>query len=188
MAGDPYPTAELPRTTLAPEPFETLPLPGPYELNTDHFVLEPVVRFLHLPVLRGRLAATAGRLDLGAEPALELSLDARSLRTRVPGLARALTNEGGLCASAFPTLHFSSTWLEVADDRTIELIGRLDVLGVSRELRLSGKLAYVDEIAVVLWVKGILQPPRRPLEHGYWIAQVIGERPLHIELAAEFVQ
>jgi polyisoprenoid-binding protein YceI len=187
MAGDPYATAELP-TTLVTEPFERLPLPGPYELNANRFVLEPTVRFLRVPVLRGRFAATAGRLVLGAEPALELELDARSLGTRVPGLARALTNEGGLCAGAFPTLHFASTWLEVAEDRTIELAGRLDVLGVSRELRLSGRLAYVDEIAVVLWVTGTLPPPRRPLEHGYWIAQVIGERPLHIELAAEFVQ
>ncbi|WP_166459759.1 YceI family protein [Amycolatopsis pithecellobii] len=144
--------------------------------------------FLRVPVLRGRFAATAGRLSLGEEPALELELDAGSLRTNVPGLARALTNEGGLCASAFPALHFSSTWLELTGARDVELVGRLDVLGVSRELRLSGKLTYADELAVTLWLKGVLPPPRRRPARGYWIAQVIGDRPLHVELAAEFVQ
>ncbi|HVV13581.1 YceI family protein [Amycolatopsis sp.] len=176
-------TVELPV-----ERFEKLPLPGRYQVDPGRFVLEPAVRVLRWPVLRGRLACTGGHLVLGERPELSLELDARSLRTNVFGLARTLTSEGGLCAAEHPALRFRSTDLSVTEDWQVEVIGKLEVLDVVREIRLRGRLAYVDELAVVLWVTGVLPPPRRSLETGYWAAQVIAERPIHLELAAEFVQ
>jgi polyisoprenoid-binding protein YceI len=168
------------------EPCGKAPPAGRYEVNPDRFVLEPAVRVLRWPVLRGRFACTGGHLVLGDNAELAVDLDTRSLRTNIFGLARTLTNEGGLCAAEFPAIRFRSTDLAVADDWSVELVGRLDVSGEVRDIRLSGLLAHVDELAWVLWVRGVLPPPRRPLETGYWISQVIAERPLHIELAAEF--
>ncbi|WP_435158926.1 YceI family protein, partial [Amycolatopsis sacchari] len=189
VSGDPHPTVELPAATTAFAPVEDLPLPGRYELDPDRFVLETTARLLRCPVLRGRFAATAGHLVLDPDqPELALELDTRSLRTRVPGLARLLTDEGGLCASTFPAIRFTSTRMGVTSTRFLDLAGRLEVLGVTRELRLTGRLAYVDENSVVLWVKGVLPPPRRPLKRGSPPARVIARRPLHLELAAEFAR
>ncbi|KAA9166846.1 YceI family protein [Amycolatopsis acidicola] len=173
---------------LAVEPFEKLPLPGGYDVGPRRFVLEPAVRVLRWPVLRGRLACTAGSLVLGDQPGLMLELDAGSLRTNVFGLARTLTDKGGLCAAEHPRIRFHSTDMSVAEDWSVEVIGKIEVLDVVREVRLRGELAHVDELAVVLWLRGVLPPPRRQLETGYWVAQVIAERPIHLELAAEFVR
>ncbi|GHF66684.1 polyisoprenoid-binding protein YceI [Amycolatopsis bartoniae] len=173
---------------LAVEPFEKLPLPGRYQADPSRFVLEPTIHLLRQPVLRGRLACTRGHLVLGEHPGLSLDLDARSLRTNVFGLARTLTSEGALCAADYPALRFHSTDMSVTEDWSVEVTGKLEVLDVVRDLRLRGELAHVDELAVVLWVRGVLPPPRRPLETGYWAAQVIAERPIHVELAAEFTR
>ncbi|HVW45098.1 MAG TPA: YceI family protein [Amycolatopsis sp.] len=183
MRGDLDATVEL-----APETVEYEAYDGSYELNTARFVLEPSVRALGWPVVRGRFTARRGHLVLGEAGELALELDAGSLRTNVFGLARTLTKEGGLCAADYPAIHFRSTDLLVLPDRSIEVVGRIEVLDAVRDVRLRGKLPYVDEDAVMVWVTGVLPPPRRQFEQGRWIAQVLGERPIHLELAAEFVR
>ena len=177
MLGDLDRTVEFPRE-----------LDGRYELNPARFVLEPSIRALRRPVVRGRFCARGGHLVLGEESGLALDLDAGSLRTNVFGLARTLTKEGALCAADYPVIRFRSTDLLIWPDQSVEVVGRLDMLDVVRDVRLKGKLSYADELAVVVWLKGVLPPPRRQFESGRWIAQVLGERPIHLELAAEFVR
>ena len=161
---------------------ETLPLSGRYALNTDRFVVEPSIHRL----LRGRFACTGGHLVIsGEESELALDLDASSLRTNILGLR--LTGEGGLCAAEFPAIRFRSTAMTI-EESSIEVVGRLEVLDAAREIRLSGRLAYADELAVVVWVTGVLPPPRRRLKGGSRISRLLAGRSIRIELAAEFVR
>ena len=188
MPADMDATAELAPQTVEYEAYQELPLPGRYELNPVRFVLEPSIRALRLPVVRGRFTARRGHLVLGDVSELALDVDAGSLRTNVAGLAGTLRKEGGLCAAAYPAIRFHSTDVLALPDRSIEVVGRIEVLDAARDVRLTGKLSCADEFAVVVWVTGVLPPPRRQFEHGRWIAQVLGERPIHLELAAEFVR
>jgi len=159
-----------------------------YQLNPARVVVEPSIRVLRMPVVRGRFACRGGQLSLGDTSELSLDLITRSLRTNIFGLARTLTDEGGLCAADNPTIRFRSTDMLIAPDRTIEVVGKLEVLDTVRDLRLTGKLAFADEISAVVWLTGVLPAPRRQFDSGHWIAQVLGERPIHVELAAEFVR
>lgn len=188
MPGDMDATVEIAPETVEYQAHQELPLPGRYELNPARLVAEPSVRALRWPVVRGRFKCRRGHLVLGEASELALELDAGSLRTNIFGLAGTLTKEGGLCAADYPAIRFRSTDMLVMPGRSIEVVGRLDVLDTVRDLRLKGKLAYVDELAVVVWLTGVLPPPRRQFENGRWIAQVLGERRIHIELAAEFVR
>ncbi|GHE83893.1 hypothetical protein GCM10017786_13950 [Amycolatopsis deserti] len=169
--------------TVVLEVTSALPLPGRYEVNPDRVVVEPSRR-----LLRGRFAVRGGHLVLGVEPELELTLATGSLRTNVAGLARALTGEGGLCAAENPVLTFRSTSMVVADDRSVDVAGRLEVGGSSREVRLSGQITYADELAAVLWLKGAVLPPRRPVRSGSRIARRLAGRRLKLEVAVEFVR
>ena len=183
MPGDLDATAEL-----APETVECKSYDGRYQLDPTRFVLEPSVRALRLPIVRGRFTARSGHLVLGDEGELALELDSGSLWTNVFGLAGTLTKEGALCAADYPAIRFRSTDQLVLPDGSIEVAGRIEVLDVVRDVRLKGKLSRVDEAAVVLWLTGVLPPPRRQFAGGRWIARVLGRRPIHLELAAEFVR
>ncbi|NKQ53486.1 YceI family protein [Amycolatopsis sp. K13G38] len=188
MPGDIDATVEIEPDTVEYEWPVERQLPGRYELNPTRVVVEPSIRVLRRPPVRGRFACRGGHLVLGETSELALELVTRSLRTNIFGLARTLTDEGGLCAADNPTIRFRSTDMLIAPDRTLEVVGKLDVLDTSLYLRLDGKLAYADDRAVVVWLTGVLPAPRRQFETGHWIAQVLGERPIHIELAAEFVR
>jgi len=168
---------------LVPPVAGSLPLPGRYEVNPERVVIEPSV-----PLLRGRFGVRGGHLVLGAEPEFGLTLATASLRVNVPGLARALTGEGGLCAAEHPVLRFRSSAMSVEDDQSVEVTGTLEVGESVREARLSGRITYADELAAVLWLKGVLLAPRHPVPARSRIARRLARRRLKLEVAVEFVR
>lgn len=159
---------------------DLLPIPGGYRLRGDRCVVELSVRVLGVPVLRGRLTATNGEFHIGlAEHSGTLELRAASLRTGVPLLGKALTRERGLWATKHPVIRFSCERAALDDDRTLVLPGTVTVKGQRVPLRMSGTLHYSDPDRIVVWLRGRLRLGG---------AHRLTSRPVHVEVAAEFVR
>ncbi|WP_410655390.1 hypothetical protein [Amycolatopsis sp. lyj-112] len=150
---------------------ELLPAPvqAGYTLRPDRCVLEPSIRFLRFPLVRGRFAATAGYLDVSEEPGLIVEVDVPSLRTYPWPVKYSI-----LKRSETRALTFTADEI-ILDERRIQIEGRIG----SRGLMLAGDLRHADEERIVLWAKGILPRPRR----ARWFV-----RRVHVEIAIEFAR
>jgi polyisoprenoid-binding protein YceI len=172
---------------------EVLPVAGEletgatYTLRRDRCVVEPSIRLLRLPLLRGRLTATGGHLDLD-DRHLTVVLDAASVWTSVKLPRRALTGARGLRAGDHPDITFTSDDIRLDADRAMDVIGKIDIAGATRELRLRGDLRHVDDERVVWWAKGVLPAPRRKPRGLGPAARLLATRRIHLEIAAEFVR
>jgi hypothetical protein len=160
-----------------------LPAPDGYSVRTDRWVLEVSIRALGQPIVRGRLGVDNGMLEISAggdDHSLRVEVATPSLWTTVPLLARSLI--GPLSAITFASTEFS-----LFEDRTVEILGQLEIGGAPRELRLTGDLRFVAEDRIVLWARGVLPPPRRRPGGAGRVAGLLARRRLHVEIAAEFV-
>ncbi|SFW85518.1 YceI family protein [Amycolatopsis australiensis] len=162
---------------------EVLPAVTTFTLRRDRCVAEPSIRLLGLPLLRARLTATGGHFD---DLDLTVVLDAASLRPGVKPLRRPLTGRRGLRAADHPAITFTGD--VEPDGGTIDVAGRLEVAGTSRDLRLRGDLRHVGDDRVLLWLKGFLPAPRRKPRGLGPLARLVATRRIHVEFAAEFVR
>ncbi|MFJ9778779.1 YceI family protein [Amycolatopsis sp. NPDC101161] len=173
----------MPDTEVLPAVGESPPGAVAHTLRRDRCVVEPSIRLARLPVLRGRLTATGGHFDVDGRQFV-LVLDATSLRPSVKLLRRALTR--ALRAGDHPDITFTSEDIEI--DPAIDITGKLDVAGATRELHLRGDLRHVDDDRIVLWAKGTLPAPRRKPRGLGPVARLLAARRIHLEIAAEFVR
>lgn len=166
----------MPATTTRDLPAATVtgPTPGRYQLRPDRCVVEPSLRVLGVPALRGRFTATAGRFDIDPDGphTCTLRLRTASLRTGVPLLSKVLTRTNGLNAAEHPAIEFVCREVGFGPGDRVALSGRVTVRGKRLPLYLSGTVHYADPERVVLWVRGVLHT----------------RRPVHIEAAVEFVR
>jgi polyisoprenoid-binding protein YceI len=168
-----------------------LPIAGTYTLRRDRCVIEPSIRLLRYPLLRGRFTASGGHVEFTTDEdghRITVVLDAASLRTGVPGLRRMLLGSRALDAEQYPDITFTSSDIHLGADRAIDSHGRLDLTGTSRDLRLLGRLHYVDDQRIVLWAKGTLPPPRRKPRNLNRIARLLVGCRITVEIAVEFVR
>jgi polyisoprenoid-binding protein YceI len=168
--------------------------PGPdlaavYSLRRDRCVVEPSIRLLRYPLLRGRFTVSGGFFEIaeGEQPhQLSVVLDAESLRPSVPFLRGRLLGPRGLNVEEYPDLPFTSLAVHLGPDRVVDITGRLDLAGTTRELRLHGDLRHVGDDYIILWAKGILPPPRRPQRESGLVMRVLAGRRVQVEIAMEF--
>jgi polyisoprenoid-binding protein YceI len=182
-------TEILPALTAADTDARSAPvLAAVYSLRRDRCVVEPSIRLLRYPLLRGRFTASGGFFEIteGDQPHhLAVVLDAKSLRPSVPLLRGWLLGPRGLNAEDYPDLPFTSLAVDLGDNRAVDVTGRLDIAGSTRELRLRGDLRHVGEDHIVMWAKGILPPPRRRPRTGLLTRMLAGRR-IQVEIAMEF--
>ncbi|WP_020672207.1 YceI family protein [Amycolatopsis nigrescens] len=174
---------ETPRLRgVDPPLWDGRPLLGSYLLRRDRCVVELSVR----PWFRARLTAFSGSLEIGyaaGENELTAELDTSSLWTNVPLLAGKLAGR----AREFPVISFAGTEPGFAGDAP-EITGRVECGGTSRELRLHGAPWRVERARIIVWVRGVLPPPRQRARGAGPVLDAILRRPLHVEVAAEFLR
>ncbi|WP_406629783.1 hypothetical protein [Amycolatopsis sp. WGS_07] len=154
--------------------------PAAYRIRPDRCVLELTLRLLGFPLLRGRLTVRRAEFTRGPDGcAVTAEIDGGSFRTGVPLMSTIVTRELGV-------VRFAGE--EIAERPPVEFAGRLDFGDSTRDLVLGGELREAGEGRVILWLRGTLPPPRRPLRTVGRTVRLLARRPLRIEFAGEFVQ
>ncbi|MGV9294321.1 hypothetical protein [Amycolatopsis sp. NPDC003676] len=151
-----------------------------HRIRPDRCVLELTQRLLGIPVLRGRLTvrrATFTRVPEGSS--LTAELDGSSFRSVFLLPSSMVTRELG-------EVHFAAE--EIAERPPVEFAGRLDFGDSSRDLVFGGELRDAGPDRVILWLRGTLPPPRRPLQTVGRVARLLARLPIRVEFAGEFVQ
>ncbi|MCU1682675.1 MAG: hypothetical protein JWQ81_3414 [Amycolatopsis sp.] len=176
---------------LDPSAVEEYPLAADYRLREDRCVVELSIRPLGRPVLRGRLTATDGHFDLtgqGDGHQLALTMTAVSLRTNVPLLHKVLTGRTALRAADFAEIAFTSSDIILDENRALDIVGQVELCGMTREVRLRGDIRHADAASVVVWAAGSLPAPRRKPRGIGRLASLLAKRRIHLEIAVEFTR
>ncbi|SRR5258708_38910479 len=96
-----------------------------------------------LQTVKGRFNEFDGSLDLRADPAIELSVDARSLTTRNPRRDKHLLSADFFDAEAHPTITFTSTNVRLDGD-ILTIHGDLTAAGRTIPLELEGTISHEE--------------------------------------------
>ncbi|UKD59093.1 hypothetical protein L3Q65_20985 [Amycolatopsis sp. FU40] len=154
--------------------------PAVHRIRPDRCVLELTQRLLGIPVLRGRLTVRRATFTRDSEgSSLAAAIDGASFRSAFPLPSATVTRElGEVCF----------TGEEIAERPPVEFAGRLGFGDSSRDLVLGGEVREAGPDRVILWLRGTLPPPRRPLRTEGWFARLLVRRPIRVEFAGEFVQ
>src|SRR5258708_16895833 len=96
-----------------------------------------------LQTVKGRFNEFDGSLDLRADPAIELSVDARSLTTRNPSRNKHLLSADFFDAEAHPTITFTSTNVRLDGDM-LTIHEDLTAAGSTRPRELERTISHED--------------------------------------------
>ena len=105
------------------------------EFRTGHF--------WGLVTVKGHFDDYHGRLDLSADPAVELTIDAASLQTGNGKRDRHLRSADFFDAENHPRVQFQSDWVDLEGD-TLKVRGRLSARDRSIPLELDAHVRSVD--------------------------------------------
>jgi polyisoprenoid-binding protein YceI len=97
-----------------------------------------------LLTVKGRFADYEGGLDLSADPAIELTIDAGSVQTGNRKRDEHLRSADFFDAAQFPELRFESTSIEALDDEEFRITGQLTIHGVTNEIVLHADVQGTD--------------------------------------------
>jgi len=130
------------RTTSNHRPDETIL--GRWQLDPQRSTIEFRARhFWGLATVKGHFDDYHGRLDLGADPAIELTIDAASVQTGNPKRDRHLRSADFFDSENHPKLRFVSDSV-VQDDDTLRVRGRLFARDRSIPLALDAHIRRID--------------------------------------------
>jgi polyisoprenoid-binding protein YceI len=93
--------------------------------------------------VKGRFRRYAGRLELGARPAIELTIDAASVDTGNERRDRRLRSEDFLAVARDPYIRFVSHSVRLLDDR-LSVVGELMARGAQIEVELDAAVDAVE--------------------------------------------
>jgi polyisoprenoid-binding protein YceI len=99
--------------------------------------------FWGLTAVKGHFESYRGTLDLGADPAIELTIDATSLQTGNPKRDQHLRSADFFDAERHPYARFISDFATVDGD-TLKVDGRLHVRGSEIPLEIDVRIHQVD--------------------------------------------
>src|SRR3954466_4858459 len=117
---------------------------GAWQLDPARSSVEFHVRhFYGLMTVKGEFADYAGTLDLGAEPAVELTLQAASLDTKMAKRDEHLRSGDFFDVENHPQVRFISDSAELDGD-TLRVQGQLEAAGRSIPLELDASVRAVD--------------------------------------------
>ncbi|WP_328609339.1 hypothetical protein OG943_09490 [Amycolatopsis sp. NBC_00345] len=165
----------------------SMDIDGRYTVRPGRCVTELTTRLFGIRWPHARLTVDHAVFTVSAEGAtLAVELATASLRTPFPLPAKVVTGQGGLCAGESPSLGFTSDEVRIQDG--VHITGRVAIGDSARDLVLDGELRHPERGHVILWLRGTLPPPRRPLRTGNPIVRLLARRPIRVEFAAEFVR
>lgn len=118
-----------------------------------------VGHFWGLITVRGHFSDYHGQLDLSANPAIELTIDAASVQTGNRKRDRHLRSSDFFDAEDHPRVRFSSDSVDLRDD-TLEVRGRLFARGRSIPVELDAKIRQLDD---ELTIEATTPAPHREL-------------------------
>ena len=119
-------------------------LVGSWQLDPRRSRVEfRVGHFWGLGTVKGHFEAYAGRLDLSADPAIELTIDAANLQTGNPKRDEHLRSREFFDAENHPTVQFVSDSVVLQGD-TLSVRGRLFARDRSIPLELDARVRRVD--------------------------------------------
>jgi polyisoprenoid-binding protein YceI len=151
-------------------------LVGPWELDPQHSMVEfRIGHFWSLATVRGHFDDYTGRLDLGADPAIELTIDAASLQTGNRKRDQHLRSADFFDTENHPTVRFVSDSVVLEDDK-LTVRGRLFARDRSIPLELD---AQVREVAEGLEIEAATGAAHRELGMSW---SPLGMIPSHSEL------
>jgi polyisoprenoid-binding protein YceI len=104
--------------------------------------------FFGLVNVKGAFARYSGRVDLSAEPAVELTIDAASLDTKNPRRDTHLRSTDFFDAAAHPHIRFVSESATLDGER-LQVRGRLHAAGASVVLEVDARFRRVGDEAEV---------------------------------------
>jgi polyisoprenoid-binding protein YceI len=117
---------------------------GRWHLDPERSSVEFRVRnFYGLMTVKGRFARYDGTLELGAHPAVQLTIDAASLDTRNDKRDKHLRSADFFDVENHPRIRFTSG-SATADGDSLKLRGQLDVAGKQIPLELDAAVRLVD--------------------------------------------
>ena len=118
---------------------KTVPVPGTYQIDASHSVVEFVVRHLGLAKVRGRFNTFEGTINVAediTESSVNVSIESASIDTRDAGRDEHLRSPDFLDAPSNPQLTFRSTKVtDKGGDWVVE--GDLSIAGQTRPVALN---------------------------------------------------
>ena len=117
---------------------------GAWELDPERSTVSFAVPFWWgFGTVRGRFRQYAGRLELGARPAIELTIDAASVDTGRERRDRHLRSDDFLAVARDPYIRFASSAVRVEEDR-LWVVGELMARGSKIELEIDATVTAMD--------------------------------------------
>jgi polyisoprenoid-binding protein YceI len=137
---------------------------GRWQLDMRRSSLGFNVKLLRgLASVKGEFAEYRGRLDLGADPAIELTIDATSLQTGNRRRDKHLRSRDFFDVDNYPQVRFISESVDPCGDG-LKVRGRLSVRGQSIPLELEAQVRHLDG---ELEIKAAATAPHRDLGMTY---------------------
>lgn len=119
-------------------------LTGRWQIDPERSRLEFRARkFWGLVTVKGHFEHYEGQLELGPDPALELTIDAASVRTGIRKRDQHLRSADFFDAEHYPQVRFLSDSIALNDDK-LEVHGRLFAHGRSIPLELEAQVRRID--------------------------------------------
>ena len=116
---------------------------GTWQLDPSHSRVGFSVTHMMISEVQGEFAGVTGTLDyeVGKLGALQLDVvvDMATVDTRSADRDAHLAKPDFLDVAAFPTMRFVSTRVDVKKDGSFDVVGKLTIKGVTREVTLAGK-------------------------------------------------
>jgi polyisoprenoid-binding protein YceI len=117
---------------------------GNWRLDPERSCVEFHVRnFYGLMTVKGRFASYDGTLELGAHPAVQLTIDAASLDTKNAKRDKHLRSADFFDVERHPHVRFTSS-SATADGDSLKVRGQLDAAGKQIPLELDGAVRVID--------------------------------------------
>jgi polyisoprenoid-binding protein YceI len=118
---------------------------GKWQLDPQHSTVEfHVPNLWGLQTVKGHFDAYRGQLDLNADPAIELTIDAASLQTGNAKRDQHLRSNDFFDAESNPQVRFRSDSVELHND-TLKVHGRLSAHGHSIPLEFDAQVQPLDD-------------------------------------------
>lgn len=118
----------------------TIPEAGTYDIDTHHSSVEFVGRHLMITKVRGRFTDFAGQIVVGDSPEdsrVDVTIQAASVDTADEKRDGHLRGADFLDVENHPTITFTSTSVDLAQDGTAKVTGDLTIMGVTRPVTLD---------------------------------------------------
>jgi polyisoprenoid-binding protein YceI len=115
---------------------------GLWRIDREHSAIEFRVKHLMIDNVTGRFLDFNGTIAGGWNPSVAATIRAASIETHQPERDAHLRSPDFLDVEQHPTILFQSTEIDIADDGTVAVAGKLTIKGRTRPVDLVGTLRH----------------------------------------------